>query len=359
MAVRYQQDLQVSIHERLRRLMAADHEDASHEVRLVTDWIDRQPALRAILAEAQRAEPDLDPEALVSALRDGGRGLSRSFRWPSQAETGRAFLIWHLMRRIAAEDCDENAADRMVLNYGSAVSYHTNVNDKWRDLASRTMRPLFDYLSERVGRESSILYAVERYVHLVEWFARDDLHARATQDPRKAEDVYDAHLRRCSTWAIGSELSTTLLAACSLNSEVYRFGFPDTRSRSFRIRILLDPCPENLGRLTPLGDEPGPATGRSGTYPDRTLTRKPGPACRTQHASHHKTIIASFTSPIQWRPACTAANPRGPPGAPPSPPPRPPGEGSGVGEGLDEADEVVAVVAVAAGLGEQVAGGGQ
>lgn len=196
MAVRYQQDLQVSIHERLRRLMAADHEDASHEVRLVTDWIDRQPALRAILAEAQRAEPDLDPEALVSALRDGGRGLSRSFRWPSQTEGARAFLIWQLMRRIAAEDSDENAADRMVLNYGSAVSYHTNVNDKWRDLASRTMRPLFDYLSERVGQESSILYTLERYVHLVEWFDRDDLHARATQDPRKAEEVYDAHLRR-------------------------------------------------------------------------------------------------------------------------------------------------------------------
>ena len=33
----------------------------------------------------------------------------------------------------------------------------------------------------------------------------------------------------------------------------------------------------------PLSDEPGPATGRSGAYPDRTFTRRPGPACRTQH----------------------------------------------------------------------------
>jgi hypothetical protein len=34
----------------------------------------------------------------------------------------------------------------------------------------------------------------------------------------------------------------------------------------------------------PLDDEPGPASRRSSTYPDRTTTRKPGPASRTQHA---------------------------------------------------------------------------
>ena len=69
--MRYQQDLQVSIHERLRRLMAAHPEDAGTEIRLVTGWIDSQPALRAILAEAGRTEPDLDPQALVSALTNG------------------------------------------------------------------------------------------------------------------------------------------------------------------------------------------------------------------------------------------------------------------------------------------------
>ena len=33
----------------------------------------------------------------------------------------------------------------------------------------------------------------------------------------------------------------------------------------------------------PLGDEPGPATGRSGIYPDGTCTRRSGPVFRTQH----------------------------------------------------------------------------
>jgi hypothetical protein len=34
--------------------MVATGEDASHEVRLVTDWIAQRPTLRAILAEAER-----------------------------------------------------------------------------------------------------------------------------------------------------------------------------------------------------------------------------------------------------------------------------------------------------------------
>ena len=52
-----------------------------------------------------------------------------------------------------------------------------------------------------------------------------------------------------ATWAIGSELSTTFLAACSLNSGVYLFLFLALDPVPFQIRILLDPCPENLGHL--------------------------------------------------------------------------------------------------------------
>ena len=77
-----------------------------------------------------------------------------------------------------------------------AVRRSSRFGEIWRDLSERVLRPLFDYLSERVGEESSILYVLERYVHLVEWFDRKDLHEQAMRDPRKAEEVYDAHLRR-------------------------------------------------------------------------------------------------------------------------------------------------------------------
>ena len=190
--MRYQQDLQVHIHERLRRLMAADPEDASHETKLVTDWIDGQPALCGILGEAGQAEPDLDPQALVAALTNG----SRTFHWPSQTEDGRAFLIWQLMRRIAADDSNPAAANRVVITYGMAVSSSSRFSDMWRELSGRILRPLFDYLSERVGEESSILYVLERYVRHVEWFSRQALHDAAMKDTRNAEAVYDLDLRQ-------------------------------------------------------------------------------------------------------------------------------------------------------------------
>jgi len=42
----------------------------------------------------------------------------------------------------------------------------------------------------------------------------------------------------------------------------------------------------------PLNDEPGPATGRSGAYPDGTFTRRPGPASRTQHDPKVRACLA-------------------------------------------------------------------
>ncbi len=194
MAMRYQQDLQVGLHERLRRLLVAAAEDASHEARLVTGWLDQQPAIRAILAEAELAEPGLSPDALASALRSGGSGLG--FRWPSQTEAGRARLIWQLMRNIAADDDNGTDSTQIILTYAHSVSDHSNINEKWREFAERILRPLFDYLEERVGAESGVLHVLGRYVRRVEWFDRSDLYARAMADTRKTEEVYDTDLRR-------------------------------------------------------------------------------------------------------------------------------------------------------------------
>ncbi len=194
--MRYQQDLQVSLRDRLRRLLVADSEDAGHETRLVADWIGQQPALRAILAEADRAEEELDHDSLGPALLHGDGGLGRGFRWPSQTEAGRASLIWHLMRRIAAEDQDDTDGTRIVISYAHAVSGHTNMDDMWREFAERILRPLFDYLDERIGAESSVLYTLERYVRRVEWFERDDLYQRYLADRRNGEAVYDLDLRK-------------------------------------------------------------------------------------------------------------------------------------------------------------------
>jgi hypothetical protein len=72
------------------------------------------------------------------------------------------------MRHVAAEDNDETDSTRMVITYGRSLSAGSRFDG----------------------------YVLERYVRRVEWFDRKELHERAMQDPRKAEEVYDTDLRR-------------------------------------------------------------------------------------------------------------------------------------------------------------------
>ena len=93
--MRYQQDLQVAIRDRLRKLMVANGRDAAREIRYVADWIAGQPALRSILTAADRAERDIDFGTWEENLRQ------RRIEWPTNTEAGRAALIWQLLQHIA------------------------------------------------------------------------------------------------------------------------------------------------------------------------------------------------------------------------------------------------------------------
>jgi hypothetical protein len=196
--MRYQQDLQAALLTRHERLKDAGGEQIHDEIRLTVNWIAGQPALRAILTEAEQAEPGLDFERWEARLHTHYQGLA----WPCRTEAGRASLAWRLMERIASMPPGSPRSDNRrqrgpVLEYALALSYgNDNIHALARQFAERIVSPLFDFLRERVGAEASMLYVLERYVRRVEWFDRDDLYARAMEDTRKAEDVYDTDLRR-------------------------------------------------------------------------------------------------------------------------------------------------------------------
>jgi hypothetical protein len=176
------------LRERLRRLLTQDFTQASHEVRLTVDWINRQPALRAVLAEADLVEPDLDFVGFEEGL-PGGQRLS----WTSRSEEGRAVLVWKLMQHIAD---DERAGGGHDAIYAYSSEFGGNLNDQVHELARVVFAPLFDFLVERVGAESSVLYVLERYVYRVEWFDRDELYTRFVADRRNGEEVYNLDLQR-------------------------------------------------------------------------------------------------------------------------------------------------------------------
>ncbi|MEU4777482.1 hypothetical protein [Micromonospora sp. NPDC023633] len=187
--MRHQQDLQVALRERLRRILTQDYSVAGHEVRLVVDWVKKQPALRAALAEAEQVEPDLDFDSLMSGLNN------RDLSWPSRTEEGRAVLSWRLMEFVADDDVKHGSNGRAVISMALSTG-ERHFSDGWRKFVEVALSPFFDYLSERVGAESSVLYALERYVRRVEWFDREELYERFQGDTRNGEEVYNLDLQR-------------------------------------------------------------------------------------------------------------------------------------------------------------------
>lgn len=181
--MRRQEDLQLRLRERYRRLLVADSAAYLPLLRLVRDFIRSDSLVISLVQEAQAAEPDLDQNALVT-------GLSRQVQWTHSTEGGQVAQIWRLMEAIA----DGELSERSLWMVGTGGS--NNINDRLRSATETIFAPFFDYLIERVGAQSSNLHLLERYTRLVEWFDRDHLIREYDADTQRGEAIFNRHLRR-------------------------------------------------------------------------------------------------------------------------------------------------------------------
>jgi hypothetical protein len=164
--MRAQQDLQVSLRERYRRLLVAGYRSFPNEAAMTRNWIQAQPPLAAILAEAASVEPDLDVEGWRQGLSARTRWV-----WPSATEAGRATLAWSVLDDIADNPLKAEG-------YSLSMASSSNFNDKIRGLVERVLTHVFDYLGDNVAASSSVLFTLGRFVRHVEWFTRDELYAQ-------------------------------------------------------------------------------------------------------------------------------------------------------------------------------------
>lgn len=183
--MRYQQDLQVGLRERLRRLMTQGHSTYSHEVGLVIDWIEKQTLLRLILDSAQENSPDISVDSWLELC-----ATNRRLTWPSGlSEEGRAALIWQFLQQVI----DDSELPRRV---GHVISSENNLDASVRFLTESLVAPLFDFLSEQVGTGSNVLYILERFKKRVEWFDLNKLYEQYLANTQSGELLYDRYLRR-------------------------------------------------------------------------------------------------------------------------------------------------------------------
>jgi hypothetical protein len=183
--MRRQQDLQVNLHNRYRALLSRDNSGYSTEAMLLVRWMRSQPEIRSLLDEVASVEADIEVDAWMA---DSMRGR---WSWPTQTEEGRANLVWRLLQKFDSDEVGD-----IAFQVAQHFSHASNVNDMLRDMTQQVIEPLIDFLTERIGEESSVLYHLERYKARIEWFDRDDLYSQYNENTRQGELVYDTYLRK-------------------------------------------------------------------------------------------------------------------------------------------------------------------
>lgn len=189
--MRYEQDLQVQLRDRLARLLKIDYDEAAAQVKFTVNWIRKQSALVSILTNAEQAE-----QGLAADFESWKQSVAQGQPAATETEAGRAWLVWKLLEEVADESRtgDTDPVRSYIMGY---YRRNSGVTDAVRKLFLRVVAPMFDYLSDQVGQAASMLYLLQRYVRRLEWFERDDLYARyEAASGQKGEEVYDIAFRR-------------------------------------------------------------------------------------------------------------------------------------------------------------------
>jgi hypothetical protein len=168
-------ELRVRLHERRNRLYKTDWQTYKNELELMFKWLDKQPYLRALLAEVEAAEIDVDEWRAGGGLSHGG------INFPD-TEATRAKVCLHLAR---------NANQQLFFEISKARS----VSEGVRSFTEIVIDPLVAYLEDRIEEGSAILGVILRYQRWVEWFRRKELFDRYNADTRRGEAALDDHLR--------------------------------------------------------------------------------------------------------------------------------------------------------------------
>jgi hypothetical protein len=182
--VNYQRDLQVRLQERYRRLYKAGFRQYTDEAGYLVAFIRGTPALRYIVEDLERSEPEIDPPTWIEQ-----HVTLQRVEWPP-TEKGRCKVAWHLLQ-------EWTQADQGAAMFGYRLNRSRNdLNVGARTSTEAVIDPLIGYLQERIGEASDVLYLLERYVRRVEWFEKKRLWADYESDTTHGESIYDTDLRR-------------------------------------------------------------------------------------------------------------------------------------------------------------------
>jgi hypothetical protein len=182
--MRYGRDLQVELRNRYARLVQTGWETYDQEIRIIANWMLKQPALKAILDDAT-AVKNLEAGEWVDSLHQHG-----GWGWPEGVDDQRrAALVWTVFDRIA-----DGQLETRTISY--SMFRHSQFDENVREFTKSVAQHLFDFLGEALGSASEMLHLLERYKRQFEWFDRQRLYDAFLLDTQQGEHIYDTHLRQ-------------------------------------------------------------------------------------------------------------------------------------------------------------------
>lgn len=92
-----------------------------------------------------------------------------------------ALCYWLLRRAVESESSDTE------LQLGWGFDHGKSVEDALAFFTEIFVEPLFDYIDEQIDDHRTTLSLLRKYKHRVEWFCRDELRERFTNDTQRGE----------------------------------------------------------------------------------------------------------------------------------------------------------------------------
>ena len=175
--------LRERIRNRANRLYESQGAGYQDELKYFLQFLHENQYTRALLS-ALGADSSVDLDRWVDDVDQWGE---RQF---PNTEVGRAKLCYDFLRRFAKAD---NLSVQTKL--GRSISSKSRFDEILRDIDLRIVKPLVNFIQDKIDDRGNILYLIERFKLKCEWFIRDDLHCIYERDPSKGERNLDRKLR--------------------------------------------------------------------------------------------------------------------------------------------------------------------
>lgn len=183
--MRYEQNLQVKLRERYRRLFKSSNDAYATECGYFRKFILRVPVLKAIVDSLQQFDPDLDASEWIKENIDW-----QGYAWPD-SEEGRAKVVWQLVGDVA-----DGKQEPFRIAHAFTTSNSPSILAALRDMTEQAIEPFVEYLEERIGTASQTLYLLERLKRRIEAFDIDELFTEYSNDTAHGEAIYDRYIRK-------------------------------------------------------------------------------------------------------------------------------------------------------------------